>query len=342
MTGFAAERDAVPMRSRLTVVLTSLALVACGGHADRPPRQSTLHAGAASQATSVGSALPSARAGEPEAKVPARAPAVPPMLARRTAPSSGKATPALVQEIASIEALLKPLAKADAKFAVTARRLARVYVELEHAKQAELVALDAELGAARATSAPTADLDRRRAACLALRDRSYERATALYRDVIDAPSYPAVDEALYELAVDHEARARAPEAGANDAGQASAALGRARATYLELVKKCPESRYVGPAFLAFGDLYFDEAVAGRSEWQLAIAGYHRAQREGVPPTNEEWAYASYKLGFAYWHTGERPAAIDAFKAAAASARQHPSQRVAALVLADAERALDEI
>lgn len=319
----------------------TVAFVACGGRADRPANVSTVHAGAASGSASA-PASSWARAGEPEAKVAARAPAVQPLQARRTPPSSGKATPVLLQEIASLEAPLKALAKTDPKFAAAARRLARDYVELEQAKQAELVAIDAELTTARTASSPTTELERRRTAILAVRERAYERATSLYRDAIDAPAYPAVDEALYELAVEHETRGRAHVRDASEAGEAAAALGRARATYLELVKKCPASPLAGPAFLAFGDMYFDEAVAGRSEWQLAIAGYHRAMREGPPPANGEWAYASYKLGFAYWHTGERPDAVEAFQAAVASARQHPSQRVADQVLADAERALGEL
>ncbi len=324
------------MRSRFALAVTTMALFGCGGRTDRAAQVGAVHVAAPSGSSSAPAPLPSARAGEPEAKVAARAPAVSPMSARRTPPSSGKSTPALVQEIASLESLIKPLAKTDPKYAAAARSLARDYVELERAKQAEALAIDAQLEAARATSAPTSELDRRRAASLAARDASYEHASSLYRAVIDAPASPALDEALYELALEHEARARG---GASDA---VAALGRARATYLELVKKCPASRFVGPAFLAFGDLYFDEAVAGRSEWQLAIGGYDRAMRDGPPPANEEWAYASYKLGFAYWHTGERPLAVAAFKAAVASARQHPSQRAADAVLADAERALDEI
>lgn len=322
---------------RFAALVACSALVACGAPAARPANAIASGGGAPASASSVVSIWTPARAGELQKRAVARAPAVAPLQARRGPPSSGMGAPALAKEIAALEKQLAPLGTADPTFALTTRQLARDYCELERAKEAELAVVDAELVAARGAGRATGEIEARRARVVEDCDRAYERATGLYRSLAEKlPAYPELDEVLYLLAFEHEARAA--RAAPDERGSRE----RSRATYLELVKRFPQSRYLGAAFLAFGDLYFEEAIAGTSEWRLSIAAYGRALRGGPPPANEEWMFAQYKLGFAYWHTGERPMAIDAFQSAIGCAETNPSLRAASAILADAKRALDEL
>jgi hypothetical protein len=61
---------------------------------------------------------------------------------------------------------------------------------------------------------------------------------------------------------------------------------RARKAYFGLIQERPASKYVPYAYLAFGKLFFDEAVQGdASKWPLARDAYGATpadQRGGVP------------------------------------------------------------
>ncbi len=99
---------------------------------------------------------------------------------------------------------------------------------------------------------------------------------------------------------------------------------------------------VAPAYLAYGDIYFDEATAGRADWAVPLDAFDRVVNTGSPPANRLWAYAQYKKGFAYWNLGQRSDAIAALKAARAAAKQHSDQVSGEEIVADARAAIDEI
>src|SRR5580698_9806465 len=63
-----------------------------------------------------------------------------------------------------------------------------------------------------------------------------------------------VDEVLYYLAYEYEQ--------AND-------LDNARKVYLELIQNSPQSKFIPNAYLAFGELFFNEAQGDPSKWALA-------------------------------------------------------------------------
>ena len=89
-----------------------------------------------------------------------------------------------------------------------------------------------------------------------------------------------VDEVLYYLAYEYEQ--------AND-------LDNARKVYLELIQNWPQSKFIPNAYLAFGELFFNEAQGDPSKWALAEQSYTEVIKY-PPPDNKVWGYAHYKLG----------------------------------------------
>ncbi len=71
------------------------------------------------------------------------------------------------------------------------------------------------------------------------------------------PAYAQLDEVYYYLAYEYE-----------QSGDTS----NARRVYLELITKTPKSKYIPNAYLAFGELFFNEARATRRKWDLGRAG----------------------------------------------------------------------
>ena len=112
------------------------------------------------------------------------------------------------------------------------------------------------------------------------------------------PAYPQLDEVYYYLAYEYE--------------QASDTA-NARRVYLDLITKTPNSKYIPNAYLAFGELFFNEAH-GRSR----RSGTRRKQAyikviAKPPPENKVYGYAWYKLAYVFWNQGDLPHALDAFK-----------------------------
>ena len=102
------------------------------------------------------------------------------------------------------------------------------------------------------------------------------------------PNYSKLDEVLYYLAYEYE--------------QASD-LKNARKVYFELIQKAPKSQYIPNAYLAFGELFFNEAQGDPSKWDLAAAAYKEVIKY-PPPNNKVFGYARYKLGYVHWNKGE--------------------------------------
>ena len=88
--------------------------------------------------------------------------------------------------------------------------------------------------------------------------------------VNDYPNYPQLDEVLYYLAYEYEQ--------AND-------LENARKVYYDLIKKAPQSKYIPNAYLAFGELFFNEAQGDPVEVGSRRAGVHRGHQ--VPAAGQQ-------------------------------------------------------
>ena len=89
-------------------------------------------------------------------------------------------------------------------------------------------------------------------------------------------------------------------------------LENARKVYYELIQKAPQSKYIPNAYLAFGELFFNEAQGDPSKWELAAQAYQEVIKY-PPPNNKVFGYAHYKLAYVYWNKGEFPRALDEFK-----------------------------
>jgi len=105
------------------------------------------------------------------------------------------------------------------------------------------------------------------------------------------------DEVLYYLAYEYE-----------QANQ----LDQARKVYFELIQNWPQSKFIPNAYLAFGELFFNEAQGDPSKWQLAEQSYIEVTKYPAPD-NKVWGYSHYKLGYVYWNQGEFPKALSEFK-----------------------------
>ncbi|MCK6589564.1 MAG: tetratricopeptide repeat protein, partial [Polyangiaceae bacterium] len=129
------------------------------------------------------------------------------------------------------------------------------------------------------------------------------------------------DEVLYYLAYEYE-----------QAGQ----LGQARAVYLDLIQRFPKSKYLPNAYLAFGELFFNEAQGDPSKWPLAEQSYSEVVKY-PPPDNKAWGYAHYKLAYVAWNRGDFPRAMSEFKKTIEYGAQYPKIPNAAPLAASARR-----
>ena len=132
-----------------------------------------------------------------------------------------------------------------------------------------------------------------------------QRLTEFKRDYPDASK---LDQVLYQLAFEHE-----------QAGNADAA----RKAYLELIQKAPKSDYVPNAYLAFGELFFQEAQGDPAKWELAIQAYREVVRYPAP-ANKVHGYARYKLGYVFWNRGEHVEAMSELKKVVELADKYPT------------------
>jgi len=131
-----------------------------------------------------------------------------------------------------------------------------------------------------------------------------------------------------------------PEAQAlYDEGMRHERAGRvvdARKVYYELIQKHPKSRSIPLAYVAFGEIFFDEAKADPSRYPLAIAAYQETCKY-PPPANTVYQLARLRLGEINLATGHYPRALSEQKKTIEYARQYADDRCAA-PLAEAARA----
>ena len=135
------------------------------------------------------------------------------------------------------------------------------------------------------------------------------------------PAYPALDEVYYYLAYEYE-----------QAGDTA----NARRVYLDLITKTPNSKYISNAYLAFGELFFNEAMGDPTKWDPAKQAYNKVIAK-PPPENKVYGYAWYKLAYVFWNQGDLPHALDAFKKTIDFGTQFP-QLPNATKLAESARA----
>jgi TolA-binding protein len=246
----------------------------------------------------------------------------------------------LITEIQQLEALSKSTSAQSLSRPLLIRRLAEDYVELENAAFREKVQAEAKrdelTGADPAQAArEQARADSRRTTMDAARRAAINNYTLLVDEYAGHPSatfpsnpppaYPELDGVYYYLAYEYEQ---------------AADTANARRVYFDLITKAPNSKYVPYAYLSFGELFFMEAKANPSKWDLARQAYEKVV-SSPPPGNKCYAYAWYKLALVNLNQGDGLRARDAFQKAEDAANQFPdlpqSSRVRAVARAELAR-----
>jgi tetratricopeptide (TPR) repeat protein len=179
------------------------------------------------------------------------------------------------------------------------RRLAEDYVELENAGFTEKTQAEIQRDNLKKTNPAGASREQaiaNQANNIMLKARA--RAEQYYTTITtDFPNYPQLDEVLYYLAYEYE------QGNNNDL---------ARKTYFTLIQSRPNSKYIPNAYLAFGELFFNEAQGDPSKWGVAEQAYEKVIGF-PPPENKVYGYAWYKLAYVLWNSGDFARALGAFK-----------------------------
>jgi hypothetical protein len=174
-------------------------------------------------------------------------------------------------EISTLESLLARTPHEASDRPLIMRRLAEDYVELE-------------TGAAGGTSTPVATHAR-------------SQAVKYYSLLINEyPGYPLLDEVFYFVGREYQREGDSAEA---------------RKAYFILIQKYPTSHCVPLAYLAFAEIFFDEAERDPSKWELAAQAYAQVTKY-PPPDDRVYGYALYKLAHVYWREGDLTKVRDAF------------------------------
>ena len=205
----------------------------------------------------------------------------------------------LVTEIQQLENLFKGTGKSAADRPDLARRLAETYVELEGAAFREKTEAEIKRDGFKKTN--PAEASKQQAVANGAQNimNGARTKAEYYYGIIknEYPNYRALDEVLYYLAYEYEQ--------SNDNANA-------RKVYLELINKRPDSKYIPNAYLAFGELFFNEAQGDPSKWELAQQAYTEVIKF-PPEKNKVYGYAWYKIGYVFWNKGEFDKALNAFK-----------------------------
>jgi hypothetical protein len=205
----------------------------------------------------------------------------------------------LVTEISGLENLFGTTPRNAPDRPTLARRLAEDYVELESAAFREKTQAEVDRDSLKKTN-PGAAGQKQTAANQAgvILNRARTQAEKYYTLIkTDYPNYPQLDEVLYYLAYEYE------QANQNDL---------ARQAYYTLIQTRPNSKYIPNAYLAFGELFFNEAQGDPSKWDTAAQAYMQVIKY-PPPENKVYGYAWYKLAYVFWNEGDFPKALNAFK-----------------------------
>lgn len=207
----------------------------------------------------------------------------------------------LFHEISSTEDLYNETPKGTNEHQQLILRLAEAYAELEQAAVRERITKDIQvqdLKRKKGSAAEISTLRQEITKAKAVEKTARSKAIGYYARMAKWYSkYSKIDEVLYYLAYEYE-----------QAGD----MKKARDTYQQLVKVAPNSEYVPAAYLAFGELFFQEASADPSKWAFAESFYKKVL-EYPAPKNKFWGYAAYKLGYVYWNQGVYDKALEQFK-----------------------------
>ena len=205
----------------------------------------------------------------------------------------------LVTEIQGLERLFEGTSKNKPDRPQLARRLAEAYVELESAAFRDKVQAEIKRDELKKTNQAAAGQQQAQANQAENIMKGARKKAIDYYTLIktDYPNYGQLDEVLYYLAYEYEQ--------AND-------LKNARAVYYELIKQAPQSKYIPNAYLAFGELFYNEAQGDPSKWDTAEKAYIEVTKYPAP-ANKVQGYAWYKLGYVYWNEGQLEKSLNAFK-----------------------------
>jgi tetratricopeptide (TPR) repeat protein len=301
---------------RSTVALIALSLQACAGGngslPDPPPPPPPTVAVAAAPADD--SSRPAAASPAGLSSLPAFDLSLSAVTDPRQSRIRQRAVALLVVEIQQLEYLLNASDAGSRDRPLILRRLAEDYVELESAASREATAAELQRDAARASDPREAArqqtlVDSRKT----LVDRARKAAIDDYTRLVDQysgqpsqtfpssppPAYPLIDEVVYFLGYEYQ-----------QAGDRT----NARRVYLDLVTRMPNSKFVPNVYVAFGDLFFVEAMSDSSRWDLARGAYVKAT-DAPPPDNKVYGYAWYKLAYVFWEQGDATHAFDALQRA---------------------------
>ena len=216
----------------------------------------------------------------------------------------------LLTEITNVERLYRSTPKNDKDRPRLMRRLAEGYVELESSAFRDKVESEIKAQDFRRKSPKKAAKYKKEAVrAMKLIKVARKNAIKYYKKL--KKSYPkwcqfpkkkpgkrgCIDEVLYYLAYEYE-----------QAGK----LEKARQVYLELTENWKKSRFVPNAYLAFGELFFNEAQGNPAQWPVA-GNFYQEVLKYKAPGNKLWGYAAYKLAYVHWNMGKYGKAIDEFK-----------------------------
>jgi tetratricopeptide (TPR) repeat protein len=223
----------------------------------------------------------------------------------RLSASRHRSLPLIVTEIEQLEALATAIKVTSPDRPALLRRVAEGYVELEDA------ALATDAGSRQgASETRRATIERANKAAI----KFYNVILAEYGGQPSAtfpgtppPAYPKLDAVYYFLAYEYERAGDLPDA---------------RRVYLSLITKTPSSSYTPLAYLAFGELFFAEAKADPSKWELARQAYEEVLKS-PPPANRAYAYAWYRLAQVFLNLADKPHAADSLQKAMDAASQYP-------------------
>ena len=226
----------------------------------------------------------------------------------------------LLTEIANVERLFKSTPKGDKDRPTLMRRLAEGYVELEASAFRDKVEGEVKAQELRSKD-PKRASEAKDSATKAMQVIKLSRKNAIdyYKKLKD--QYPkwcqdptgskgeqgCIDEVLYYLAYEYE-----------QAGD----LDNARSVYLELTEGWKQSRYVPNAFLAFGELFFQEAQGDPSKWVVA-QNFYKEVLKYDPPENKLWGYAAYKLAFVFMNQNDYGSSIQQFRSVIEFGNKYP-------------------
>ena len=205
----------------------------------------------------------------------------------------------LVTEIQQTERLFETTKKSAPDRPQLARRLAEEYVELEAAAFRDKTEAEIRRDGLKKTNPQKAGQEQTNANTAETVMKGGRKKAIDYYTLIktDYPNYGALDEVLYYLAYEYEQ--------SND-------LKNARSVYYDLIKQRPDSKFIPNAYLAFGELFFNEAQGDPSKWDLAAQAYTEVIKY-PPPNNKVQGYGYYKRAYVYWNKGELDRALSDFK-----------------------------